>query len=221
VNQPRVFTIAVGFIHQCRRPNGWLGRFVIRGMNRRHSKVTDWGLEHVTVRRSDIVLDVGCGGGRTIAKLAALATAGKVYGADFSGTSVAAARRSNRNTIREGRVAIVQSSVSALPFPDSRFDVVTAVETHYYWPDLVGDLREVRRVLKPGGTFALIAESYRGGRHDRALAHLDTLNRRGIMKYAFLTVPEHRSLLTQAGFSDVEVFEKYEKNWLCAVGTKP
>ena len=42
------------------------------------------------------------------------------------------------------------------------FDLVTAVETHFFWPDLPNDVREVLRVLKPGGTFLLIAEVYRG-----------------------------------------------------------
>lgn len=43
------------------------------------------------------------------------------------------------------------------------FDLVTAVETQYYWPDLPGDRREILRVLKPGGTLVVIAESCRGG----------------------------------------------------------
>jgi len=41
------------------------------------------------------------------------------------------------------------------------FDIVTAVETHYYWPNLATNVKEILRVLKPGGTFALIAEAYR------------------------------------------------------------
>jgi ubiquinone/menaquinone biosynthesis C-methylase UbiE len=53
-------------------------------MNSRHSKVTDWGLSHVSVEKNATVLDVGCGGGRTISKLAAIVTHGKVYGVDFS-----------------------------------------------------------------------------------------------------------------------------------------
>ena len=43
-------------------------------------------------------------------------------------------------------------------------DVVTAVKTHYYWPDLHADLREILRVLKPGGALVVIAEAYRGQR---------------------------------------------------------
>jgi SAM-dependent methyltransferase len=220
----RVGTVTIrigsGLLQQCRKPQGWLGRYILRGMNRRHAKVTDWGLAHATIRSRDTVLDVGCGGGRTVAKLAALASSGKVIGADFSATSVAAARRLNRNLIGERRVEILRASVSALPFATATFDLVTAVETHYYWPDLVADCREVLRILKPDGTFILIAESYRGGKHDRALRHLDTLNRRGILPFAHLTVAEHAAFLSQAGFQGVATFEEYDKGWVCALGRK-
>ena len=51
-----------------------------------------------------------------------------------------------------------------MPFPDGVFDLVTAVETHYFWPDMAADMREVFRVLKPGGGFILIAEAYKGAK---------------------------------------------------------
>jgi len=98
------------------------------------------------------------------------------------------------------------------------FDAVTAVETHYYWPDLVADLREILRVLEPAGALAIIAESYKGGKHDAVLQRLETLQRRGIMNYALLTVAEHRAVLAKAGFIDVEVFENCDKGWICAIG---
>jgi len=190
-------------------------------MNRSHAKLTQWGLTHVPIRANDTILDVGCGGGRTIARLAAIATGGKVYGVDFSDVSVAVSGKTNRASVDSGRVEVRQASVSHLPFPDAMFDVATAVETHYYWPDLVADLREVLRVLKPAGAFAIIAESYKGGKHDAMLQRLDTLQRRGIMDYALLTVAEHRAVLAEAGFTDVEVFEDYDKGWICATGRKP
>ena len=200
-------------LNQCRKPSGLLGRLVLWRMNRWHSKLTDWGLGHVAIRSDDNILDVGCGGGRTIAKLASLAVAGKVYGVDLSEESVAVSRRTTRELIRADRVEIRHASVSELPFANDAFDLVTAVETHYYWPDLNADVREILRVLKPGGTILMIAESYRGGKHDRLLRHL--------VRYAHLTVNEHRHLLANAGFSDVAVFEDYEKGWICAVGRKP
>jgi len=116
-------------------------------MNARHSKVTDWGLGHVAVGKGDTILDVGCGGGRTVSKLAAIASEGKVYGVDYSEESVVASKRTNARGIDAGRVEIRQGSVSQLPFPDGMFDLVTGVETHFWWPDLPGDMREVFRVL--------------------------------------------------------------------------
>ena len=83
-------------LNQMRNPTGWLGRWNLRSMNDRHSKLTDWGLEHVSIANDATILDIGCGGGRTIHKLANLATNGKVYGVDYSETSVAASRRTNQ-----------------------------------------------------------------------------------------------------------------------------
>jgi SAM-dependent methyltransferase len=63
-----------------------------------------------------------------------------------------------------GRASVHRTGLgSGLPFPDGTFDMVTRVETCYYWPDLPANVREILRVLKPGGTFALIAKRNRGG----------------------------------------------------------
>ncbi len=79
---------------------------------------------------------------------------------------------------------------SAVPFADCTFDVVTAVETHYYWPDLPANVREVFRVLKPGGSFVLIAETYRGGPFRLIYGAVMPL-----LRAAYLTDEEHRDLL--------------------------
>jgi SAM-dependent methyltransferase len=214
-------SLGTRLLRQCSHPSGWLGRVTLWRMNLSHSRVTEWGLHYVSIRPSDTVLDIGCGGGRTVARLATIASEGKVFGIDLSEESVAAARKTNRRLVENGRVDIRPASVSHLPFDDDTFDVVTAVETHYYWPDLVSDLREIRRVLKPGGTFVIIAEAYRGGKYDRLLQRLDVLARRGVMKYAHLTVAEHRELFVDAGYAGIEVVENYDKGWLCARGRKP
>jgi len=212
-------SLAIALLNQCSKPSGWLGRLNLWSMNRRHAKVTTWGLTHVSIQTRDTILDVGCGGGMTVARLAALATEGKTYGIDYSEASVAASRRTNRTSIAEGRVEILSGSVSHLPFPDQVFDLVTAVETHYYWPDLNADMREVQRVLKPGAALIIIAEAYKGGKHDQMLRRLEEL--RGLTTYAHQTVDEHRELFSQAGYADVQVFEEYAEGWICAVGRKP
>jgi ubiquinone/menaquinone biosynthesis C-methylase UbiE len=130
-------------------------------MNARHSEVTDWGLAHISIGRHYTILDVGCGGGRTLSKLAR-ATEGKVYGIDYSEESVAASKRTNARWIDMGRVEVRHGAVSQLPFRDGMFDLVTAVETHFWWPNLPMDLREVLRVLTAGGMLIVIAEVYKG-----------------------------------------------------------
>jgi SAM-dependent methyltransferase len=201
---------------QYRKPKWWLGRLFLWMMNMRHSRVTDWGLQQVPLEKRFTMLDVGCGGGRTIQKLAAIASEGKVYGIDHSAASVAAARGANARWLAEHRVDIQQGSVSALPFPDGMFDVVTAVETHYYWPDLVADLREIWRVLKPGGRLVIIAETYKGRRFDAFFRPAMKL-----LRATYLSVSEHREMFSAAGYSETVVSEEPKKGWICAVGRRP
>src|SRR5215468_1574005 len=105
--------------NQCSKPTGWLGRFILWRMNASHSKLTDWGLQHISIQNDYKILDVGCGGGRTISKLAAIASQGKAYGIDYSEESVAATGRTNARLIDLRRVEVLHGSVSQLPFPDA------------------------------------------------------------------------------------------------------
>ena len=187
-------------------------------MNAGHSKLTDWGLTHVTVRVNDTVLDVGCGGGRTVSKLAAMAAQGKVYGLDFSPDSLTVARKNNERLAAVGRVELLQGSVSDLPFAADSFDVVTAVETHFWWPDLPNGLRQVHNVLKPDGHFVIIAEVYKGAVTKVAKLAGIYAARTGMH---FLDLDDHRRLLDEAGFCDVQIIERREKGWLCCIGKKP
>jgi ubiquinone/menaquinone biosynthesis C-methylase UbiE len=203
--------------NQCSKPTGWLGRFTLWRMNASHSKLTDWGLEHISIEKHDTILDVGCGGGRTVSKLAAMAAKGKVYGVDYSEESVAATKRMNGAAIEAGRVEVRHGSVSELPFTDGMFDVVTAVETHFWWPNLAGDMREILRVLKRGGKFIIIAEVYRGATTTVARLAEKYAERTGMK---LLSVDEHRELFTNAGYLEVQVIEEREKGWICGIGRK-
>jgi ubiquinone/menaquinone biosynthesis C-methylase UbiE len=205
-------------MNQCSKPTGWFGRFTLWRMNLSHSKLTDWGLQYVSIGNQHSILDIGCGGGRTVRKLAAMAAQGKVYGIDHSEESVTAASRTNARLIDTGGVEIRLGSVSELPFPDGMFDVITAVETHFWWPKLQSDMREVFRVTKPGGTLILIAEIYKGANTIAARILEKRATETGM---TLLSVDEHRELLGKAGYSDVEIIEKKDKGWICAVGRKP
>ena len=209
--------IATAYLmRQVRKPSQWIGHPFLWLMNQTHSSLTDWGLHHVVIETDFAILDVGCGGGATVKRLAALATNGTVCGIDYANGSVAMSRRTNAALIAHGRVDIRKAPVSELPFADGRFDLVTAIETHYYWPDLDAGMREIRRVLKPSGTLVMIAESYAGGRFDPA--------QRVVMKplkSAHLSVDEHRELFTKAGYEDIRIFENRGRGWICALGRAP
>lgn len=199
-----------------RKPTGKFGKLLIRAMNISHYQLTSWGLGHLSIRKQDTILDIGCGGGGAIHKLAKLATNGKVYGIDFSGESVMASRITNKQFVQMGRVEIQQSSVSCLPFSDNMFDLVTAVNTHNYWPDLVTDMREILRVLKPGGKLIIIGSVYKGGKYDKRNQKYAEL-----IEIAFPSVNELRGLFLKAGYSEVQMFEKYNRGWICGIGRNP
>ena len=213
-----MLTIKITPANQGSKPSGWLGRFNLWRMNSSHSKLTDGGLHHISIDTHDTILDVGCGGGRTVAQLADIAKQGKVYGIDHSGESVAASKKYVTQYITLGRVEILHGSVSQLPFPNNMFDLVTAVETHFWWTNLPGGMREIFRVLKPGGTLIFIAEIYKGA---------TTTAAKFAEKYAararmtLLSVDEHREHFTSAGYSNVQVIEERDKAWICALGRKP
>ena len=128
------------------------------------------------------------------------------------------ATRTNASLIGSGKVEIRQASVAELPFSDGMFDLVTAVETHFWWPNLPDDMREVRRVVKPGGTLIVIAEIYKGATTKIGKMADKVLPQSGMK---LLTVDEHRELLENAGFRDVRVNVEASKGWICAIGKKP
>jgi SAM-dependent methyltransferase len=145
-----------------------------------------------------------------------MAPSGMVFGIDYAKGSVAASRAKNAELIKAGRVDIHQAFVSALPFPNDRFDLVTAVETQYYWPDLVNDMREILRVLKPGRTLIVILESYKRGTYNWLQRPVMKL-----LKASNLGVDGHRALFAAAGYTNIEIFEERRKGWICCVGKKP
>jgi ubiquinone/menaquinone biosynthesis C-methylase UbiE len=184
-------------------------------MNRSHSNLTDWGLKHVLIEKHFRILDIGCGGGRTIQNLAAVATDGELYGVDYAAGSVSASRAKNADMIKTGRVDIQQASVSQLPFPDDKFDLVTAIETQYYWPDLINDMKEILRVLKPGGKLLVVAENYKGGKYDFLQWPVMKL-----LRSSHLSPSDQRELFSAAGYTNVELFEERSKGWICGIGRK-
>jgi SAM-dependent methyltransferase len=197
-----------GMLRQCKKPRGRFGRFLARGMNFGHSGLTKWGLGFIDIPSDIDALDIGCGGGRTVARLARIVTDGRVFGIDYSPDAVVVARRRNRALITEGRVEIFEEAVSSMRFSDGAFDLITAIESHYFWPDLHNDLKEVHRVAKQDGQLLIVGAVYKNRRFDRRNQRIvDAIG------MTYLSIEELRGVLEGVGFSELDALEEKKKGW--------
>jgi ubiquinone/menaquinone biosynthesis C-methylase UbiE len=193
----------MGFFSNMRKPEGKLGNIQLKSMNKEHTPVSLWGLKHLNISPDDIVLDIGCGGGMNINRMAQ--TAKKVYGVDYSIESVNLSKEVNEDLIREGRVEVHEGDVMDLPFDDDTFDIVTAFETVYFWPDIIKSFGEVKRVLKPGGMFLIGCES--NGTNNLAMKFFDK-----VIDMTFYEDKDLREFLGNNDFKDITVYLRDGKN---------
>ena len=139
-----------GWKAQFGHPSGRIGRLVGHLMAWKNARMNRLAVRLLDIQPGDRVLEIGFGHGAAIRDTARLATKGLVCGIDVSDVMVAQATARNRKAIRKGRVELRQGSVSGFPYPDTQFDKVYAVNSIQHWPSIPDDLREVRRVMKPG-----------------------------------------------------------------------
>jgi len=177
-------------------------------MNLGHSGLTRWGLGFIDIATDADALDIGCGGGRTVERLAGIATDGKVVGIDYSSDAVLVAKKKNRVLVNEGRVEIVQEAVSSMRFSDGAFDLITAIETHYFWPDFRNDLKEVHRVTKQNGQLLIVGTVYKNEKYSRRNQRIvDAIG------MTYLGIDEFREVLEGVGYSEFDALEEKSKGW--------
>jgi len=197
-------------LNQCKKPSGMEGKTVADEMNKSHFELTGWGLDKVDIKENFIMLDVGCGGGKTINRLAGMVESGKVIGMDYSKDCVQWSKEFNSDFIDEDKVEVYNSSAEELPFEDDKFDLVTAVETIYFWPNLSGCLKEIRRVLKPSGKLIIINEMYMD--NDSRKEYEEYLGKMNI--YA----PEQlRKIIAESGYKNIKMEIKEDRHWICYI----
>jgi len=185
------------FFSQCARPEGFLGRVMLRFMNFGHAPLTNWGLSLVSFQDRWTMLDIGCGGGATLKRLLKRSRDAKVYGIDISAESIAKARSVN-GALLDKQVFLTEGSAAQLPYADDMFDLITAVETVYFWPDLPHCFHEVLRVLKPGSRFVIMLE----------VLDSDSKWTNVVDGMTVYTPEQLKVLLEDAGFVNAEVHHK-------------
>ena len=153
------------------RPQGMLGRLGGVIMARTNQHIAARAVELLEVQRHDRVLEIGFGAGVGIQLLASLVSSGRVAGVDYSEEMVEQARVRNAKAIATGRVELRQGSVASLPFENDSFDKALAINSMQVWPDAVAGLREVLRVMKPGGRVVL-GFTRHSGRQKEGLAEV-------------------------------------------------
>ncbi|MEJ7763757.1 MAG: methyltransferase domain-containing protein [Thermomicrobiales bacterium] len=136
-------------------PRGPVGRFTARLMRQGNASLNLWMLELIDVEPGDRVLEVGFGPGIVLVELLTRTPDGVVVGVDASELMVRQARTRHVADISAGRLELRQGDAGSLPDADASFDMVCGTHVIYFWPDPVGTVRELGRVLRPGGTLAL------------------------------------------------------------------
>lgn len=204
-----------------RKPKGELGSKLIDEMNKNHEALAKWSLSHLNISENDIMLDIGCGGGVNVERFLKM-TNNKVYGLDYSEVACKRSTKLNRKSIDENRCEIIQGSVSDMPFKDNYFDVASAFETVYFWPDFIKDLKEVKRVLKDNGILFIANEAQPIKDDERQKKFKELLNANIYSK------EELFESLQKAGFSNITGFIKQSKDsftgdnadWICVIAQK-
>jgi ubiquinone/menaquinone biosynthesis C-methylase UbiE len=204
-----------GLMDQFRHPTGRRGRFVAALMNRGHKPLTLWGLTHLKIESHHIILDVGCGGGKTVNRLARLAPLGKVFGIDYSADMVKYSKKVNKKLIAEDRVEIVRGSVEKMGLSDRFFDLITAIETYYFWPTFSGALKEILRVMKHSGHLLMVNEMVKDGVYE--VKYAKTIEKAHVH---LVPLGVTKDILEAVGFEDVQIFTKSGSPWNAVLAKK-
>ena len=87
------------YVSQTRKPEGFLGKLMLKGMNSGHARMADWGLSHLQRVGPEGIVDLGCGGGRNAGELLQRFPQAHVTAIDYSQLSVEKAREYNPEMI--------------------------------------------------------------------------------------------------------------------------
>ena len=190
--------------HHPKGPLGWLAGLLMARVN---AGLNTAAVDVLAPDATDRVLEVGFGHGRAVAQLAERAAF--VGGVDPAAVLVRQARRHNRAAIRAGRVELHEAGVDAIPFPDGSFTHALAVNSFQIWPDPDAGVREIARVLRPGGVLLLGLRL-----HDPDASAWSGPG------FEPEEVDAAEAVLERAGFDVARVHRRAGRELCCLVGTK-
>lgn len=145
-------------------PSGLLGGVALTAMAISGGSQNKAALDLLAPRLGDSVIELGCGPGMGVrAALKRVGREGFVAGVDHSATAAHYAAHAVHRACLDGRAAIMRAEVADLPFRDSMFDRAFAVNSFQFWSDPARALREIARVLAPGGRLVI---TQRAAGHD-------------------------------------------------------
>ena len=202
----------MSFFQNTCKPKGIGGKIMVHMKNTGHSSMAEWGFTHMEIQSDNVCLDIGCGGGANVRKLLEKSPYGRVVGIDHSEISVEKSKKINKAGIESKRCEILQGDVMKLPFRGETFDVITAFETIYFWPDISEAFKKVYKILKIGGTFMICNESNGENPKDEKWTKI-------IQGMKIYNSEQIEKSLEDAGFRGVKV-DKTKKGWICVVVKK-
>jgi ubiquinone/menaquinone biosynthesis C-methylase UbiE len=175
--------------------NDWAKAGRGEGMEKGHRPVGERAIELMNIPTDARVLDVGCGSGWATRLIAEKASSGRVVGIDISNEMVRlAAETSKAFSNVEFRVA----SAENLPFADGEFIHAFSMESLYYYAEMLSAMKEIKRVLAPGGMFVTVVDLYQ--ENEPSHQWIEQLK----VPVHLLSVAEYRRLFSDAGFENIE-----------------
>lgn len=178
------------------RPAGFLGRIGGLLLAFEKGEFIPWVVEQLAIAPGAQILEVGFGPGVAIRYIAQQTPTVHIAGVDYSPVMVQQATNRNAAAIAQGKVELHYGPVAALPFGAERFDGAFSINSIQLWPDALAGLREIRRVLKPGGRMVL-----------------------GFTAHANQTPEALHGLATAAGFYRPDLLQA--KSGFCLVAIRP
>ena len=148
------------------------------------------------------VLDVGCGTGFAVCRLAEKLPKGRACGIDLSPEMIGKATAKIRDQIKE-RIEFRCASSCKIPYPRGFFDNVMCTNSFHHYPDPIRSLREMQRVLKPGGELLILENAPDRCMYTWIWDRILRIFERGHVRY--YTCAELGQMLRFAEYDDVEL----------------